>query len=100
MSAQFFVTGGPALNLLKRDSGRYVVQLRIAHGDQAPDWHCVSYDGRDLKDNSRHSRVKRTGAEDTQSKQAAHAVFASLFPGYTVRITNIYELVALPHSGC
>eukprot|EP00908_Phaeocystis_cordata_P016495 Transcript_27755.p1 GENE.Transcript_27755~~Transcript_27755.p1 ORF type:complete len:381 (+),score=145.37 Transcript_27755:237-1379(+) len=87
------VKGGPELALLNA-VGFFVVQLRVTEGkdDKSPDLHCIAYDGVQLIDNYKYSKVKVIDASDRASKEDARAPFDSLFPGLTVRITNVYEL--------
>jgi len=89
--------GGPALAVLKA-KGFFIIQLRITYGqdDKDPDLHCVSYDGVEVKDNARTSKVKVIDEDDRSFSNNARDVFDSLFPrGLMVRIKNIYELTPL-----
>jgi hypothetical protein len=97
VTEKYSIKGGPALNLLKNETGRFVVQLRITidQKDNNPAWHCVAYTGALVIDNDAGTTIKIVEPRDRQNKKAAHAVFTSFFkPGVVVRLTNIYELVA------
>lgn len=85
--------GGYALNLLSRDHGSFLVQLRVTTGptDLEPDLHVVAYDGKTVRDNNRYTKVKILELCD-RTKEGARLVFDSLFEGLEVRIKNIYEL--------
>jgi hypothetical protein len=97
VTADYAVAGGPALSLLKKTAGRFLVQLRLAVSDHDtnPAWHCVAYnaDIQKVIDNDATSRCLE--ASDTSSKKKAHEAFKSFVEeGLIVRVTNIYELVA------
>ena len=89
--------GGLELQLLQRAAfaaASFVVQLRVTYDnlDRAPDLHCVAYDGFCIKDNHKYTKVKLLEASDRASKDAARAVFSSLFPGLKVQVSNVYAL--------
>ena len=86
--------GGYAFNLLLRETGLYLVQLRVTTGKddpEPPDLHVVVYDGKTVRDNNKYSKVKILEESD-RTKEGARLVFDSLFHGLEVRINNIYEL--------
>ena len=86
--------GGYAFNLLLRETGLYLVQLRVTTGPTdplPPDLHVVLYDGKTVRDNNKYTKVKILEPSD-RTKEGARLVFDSLFNGLEVRINNIYVL--------
>jgi hypothetical protein len=86
--------GGPALNLLKKTTGRFVVQLRVALNghDKEPDWHCVAFnaDTQKVIDNDAKMDPRCLEPSDTKSKTKALKVFKSFFKhGTIVEVNNI-----------
>jgi hypothetical protein len=86
--------GGYAFNLLLRETGLYLVQLRVTTGPtdpEPPDLHVVVYDGKTVRDNNCYTKVKILEESD-RTKEGARLVFDSLFNGLEVRISNIFQL--------
>ena len=86
--------GGYAFNLLLRETGLFLVQLRVTTGKDdrnPPDLHVCFYDGKTVRDNGKYTKVKILEPSD-RTKEGARLVFDSLFNGLEVRINNIYEL--------
>ena len=86
--------GGMEYNLLLREAGLYLVQLRVTTGKDdpnPPDLHVCFYDGKSVRDNNKYTKVKMIEASD-RNVQGARLVFGSLFHGLEVRINNIFEL--------
>ena len=53
--------GGFEYNLLLRETGLFLVQLRVTTGkdDRNPDLHVVLYDGKTVRDNNKYTKVKK-----------------------------------------
>ena len=86
--------GGYEYNLLLRETGLFLVQLRVTTGKDdpnPPDLHVCFYDGTNVRDNGKYTKVKILEESD-RSVQGARLVFGSLFNGLEVRTNNIYEL--------
>ena len=68
--------------------------------DKKPDLHCVACDGKTVRDNSRHAKVKRLtrcSTRATARRRTTRAiVFRSLFLGLKVVVKNVYELKRNP----
>jgi hypothetical protein len=97
--------GGPALNLLNKTTGHFLVQLRVALNvhDKQPAWHCVAFNAHIQKviDNDAKMDPRCLQRSDTTSKKKALEVFKSFFkPGTIVEVHNIYEFLASTGSGC
>jgi hypothetical protein len=97
--------GGPALNLLNKTTGHFLVQLRVALNvhDKQPAWHCVAFNAHIQKviDNDAKMDPRCLQRSDTTSKKKALEVFKSFFkPGIIVEVHNIYEFLASTGSGC
>jgi hypothetical protein len=105
VTEDYDVAGGPALNLLKETTGRFVVQLRAALNgqDKAPEFHCVAFnaDTQKVIDNDAKMDPRCLEPSDTKSKKVALKVFKSCFkPGTIVEVNNIYEFLVATDSGC
>ena len=105
VTEDYRVDGGPAMNLLKEKSGRFVVQLRVALNgqDKDPDWHCVAFnaDTQKVIDNDAKMDPRCLESSDTESPKKALEVFKSFFkPGTVVEVHSTYEFLASTGSGC
>ena len=60
ITKEFKVKGGEQLALLSKRGGHYIIQLRVLldNNDKEPDKHCVFYNGSELVDNQKHSKVE------------------------------------------
>ena len=95
VTKDFKVKGGEALAILKKRSGLYIVQLLLTfdNNDKFPDKHCVFYNGSELMDNQKYSKMIEIEERDRESSEAARAVFNAIAPTLKVQVSNVYQLI-------
>ena len=89
--------GGLAFNILQERSGYFIIQVLIMSRNAAtkPERHCLSYNGKSVRDSDRRSQIRIIENSDRECRQKARKVFESWFnKESTARILQVYKFCA------